>query len=147
MEKIKVYKFEHSKYLPISPFKDRWFIQTNNAWCKIYTNFGVITVKARPPFKLNFRSGPKIVDRFIPHVGNIKIAFCWWVHDVLGHDFDISFETVNEILDQMLELSGISDLKSDIVEFMVSLDDDWFGCKTEEERDNKKLCSVQWGPN
>jgi len=145
MEKIKILDFTATDIL-IRPVGRRLYELPKDVRVQIKTKSdGTLNIFARKGFKFDGRSGGPFADFIAPNLGNQRILACWLVHDILGHDFDISFDTTNEILDQMLECAGMSDFKSDVIEWAVSLSDGWFGCKTDSERANKLLCGVFWG--
>jgi hypothetical protein len=141
---MKIKDFQATEIL-LKPTEPREFDLVNFVRIIIRTvSFGDIELELRPPFHFNARSGPIFVDYFIPHVGNQDTLGCFATHDAFGHDIGLSFETTNDFLDQMLELSGHSDIKSDIVEAFVSISDNWFGCENEKEIENRKLIKWRW---
>lgn len=138
---MKILSYRHSEIL-LKPIDQRSFLMGNAGWVVLRTDIGDLEIRWEKGTWLNARSGPIIADYFIPHMGNQKTLACWVVHDFLGYDYGISFKTINDNLDQMLELAGHSDFKSDVVEFAVGLTDDWFGTHSEiEEKNRQKICA------
>lgn len=143
MERLRVLDFQHSK-LPLVPIGDRLFELSRKSWVVLKTNEGFIEVCLEKGFRTDGRSGPILVDFFIPHLGDQATVASWLTHDALGHDVGFSFDTTNDILDQMLELAGHSDMKSDVVEFFVGISDSWFGCVTSQEIANREKIRINW---
>lgn len=143
---MKILDFRYTEWL-LSPTSPREFDLGAAGLVIIRTaEFGDIEIWLDKGFHTNGRSGTLLADLFIPHLGRQALLSCWVAHDALGHGLGISFGTINDFLDQMLEIAGETDLKSDIVEAAVSVNDDWFGCKTEKERINRDRINLQWVP-
>ena len=48
---------------------------------------GTLVYDIRPGYITDFRSGPSIVNPFIPKIGDILLALAWLIHDVNYHGF------------------------------------------------------------
>lgn len=141
---MRILDFQYSELI-LKPIGPRLYVLAKDAWIVLrIKGLGDVEILLQKGFKFNARSGTALIDYFIPHIGSQILLACWAVHDALGHDFGFSFETVNDFLDQMLELAGETDFKSDIVEGAVSILDGWYGCKTDAEYENRTYIRVHW---
>jgi len=131
--------------IQIMPIVDRWYLVSEPVGVEIRTDEGVLRVVVDEGFRFDGRSGGKLVDWLIPNLGTQAETCCWLVHDVLAHDYDVSYETTNDLLRQMLRsIGGYGRARAWMVWRAVSLSRAWFGCRTEEERRNRLKASVRW---
>lgn len=94
----------------------------------IFTNQGTLHIQTAPGFVFDGRSGPKIVDWYVPNLGNIYEKVCWFAHDCNGYGQDLSFKDTNVLLYAMLrDLAEYRTTKAAVVQFAVSLSDSWYG--------------------
>jgi hypothetical protein len=160
--KVKVFRFQCGKII-LMPLRDRWYQVTQDTWVKVWTDIGVMTINVKAGFKFDGRSGGWFADLWAPNLGTQRSIACWLVHDVLGHDFDISFRTTNDILEQMRLIVRIEEKPKEYGSFRswlykkkstfmawgtkiaVSVDRSWFGNNTAEELINKKRATIEWG--
>lgn len=75
---------------------------------------GTLVYDIRPGYTTDFRSGPSIVNPFIPKIGDIKLAMVWMIHDVNYHGF-LSKKLSDQLLREMLEHAGIGVFKRNAV--------------------------------
>lgn len=126
--------------------KNRWFVI--NRMCKILLHFevGTVEVIVYPGFETDGRSGGRFIDWLFPHWGTQKQRACVLVHDVLYYGFMFGFDEANDILRQMMLLSGTSRWRADLVYggVMTPIAKSKFGNNTKFEEDNKKMLSVHW---
>lgn len=102
-------------------------------------------------YMTDFRSGPSIVNPFIPKIGDTLLAFAWLIHDVNYHGF-LSKKLADRLLLEMLEHAGMGKIKRNAVYYAVkffagahynSLDDD----QGPIYNHNKTLVNLQWQDN
>lgn len=94
----------------------------------IYTNQGNLHVKTLPGFEFDGRSGPRIIDWYVPNLGNLAQRICWLVHDVNGYAKDLSFKDTNVLLYAMLrDLADCRTSKANVIQLAVSVSDSWYG--------------------
>lgn len=145
---MKVLSFEIKDYIHSTKHKKkkRWFNIAMDVKIIIKTDCGVLVVDVKKCFETDGRSGGRWIDWLFPHWGNQKERACVLVHDVLYHDYGLTFETANSILYQMMLLSGIAEWRANLVYSGVSSPIAYkkFGNNTESEEDNKKLANVYW---
>lgn len=120
---MKIKSFERLRPLSIMPEADRWYRVAEGNEITLHTDEGVLRYTVYAGFKFDGRSGGKVVDWLISNLGSQDLATCWLVHDIGFYPNTVSFELANEILYQMLRLSGVSKLKAWAVFKAVS----WFG--------------------
>jgi len=113
----------------------------------VFTNQGTLHVQTAPGFVFDGRSGPKIVDWYVPNLGNLYEKLCWLTHDCNGYGQDLSFADTNVLLYAMLrDLAGYRPTKATVIQLAVSLSDSWYG---EPKKDdwcyaNRHLVSTLW---
>lgn len=94
----------------------------------IVTNQGTLNVVTSEGFIFDGRSGPKLVDWYVPNLGTIEERICWFVHDCNGYGLDLSFEDTNVLLFAMLrDLAHYRASKANIIQLAVSLSRSWYG--------------------
>lgn len=93
----------------------------------VFTNFGTLHVFTEPTFKFDGRSGPKIIDFYVPNLGSIGERVCWLVHDINGYGMDLTFNETNALLYAMLRYIGYSRSKALTIRNAVSLSKSWYG--------------------
>lgn len=80
---------------------------------------GVLIYEIKPGYITDFRSGPSIVNPFIPKIGDIKLAISWLIHDINYHGF-LSKKYADQLLREMLEHAGLGKLKRNSVYYAVN---------------------------
>lgn len=113
----------------------------------IFTNQGTLHIQTAPGFVFDGRSGPKIVDWYVPNLGNIYEKVCWFAHDCNGYGQDLSFKDTNVLLYAMLrDLAEYRTTKAAVVQLAVSLSDSWYGDPKPDEwcYANRNRVSTLW---
>lgn len=113
----------------------------------IFTNQGTLHIQTAPGFVFDGRSGPKIVDWYVPNLGNIYEKVCWFAHDCNRYGQDLSFKDTNVLLYAMLrDLAEYRTTKAAVVQLAVSLSDSWYGDPKPDEwcYANRNRVSTLW---
>lgn len=112
----------------LKPNKKRRYPLASEVEGYIKTNQGALFFKARAGFEFDGRSGPKIVDWYVPNLGSIEEIVCWLVHDLNGYGLDLCFKDTNVLLFAMLrDMAKYRYVKAKLVQGAVSVSDSWFG--------------------
>lgn len=94
----------------------------------ILTTQGTLHVQTAPGFTFDGRSGPKIVDWYVPNLGTFAERLCWLTHDCNAYAQDLDFEDTNLLLFVMLrDLARYYEPKASVVQLAVSLSRSWYG--------------------
>lgn len=109
---------------------------------------GTLVYQIRPSYVTDFRSGPSIVNPFIPKIGDIKLALAWLIHDVNYHGF-LSKKLADRLLLEMLEHAGMGAVKRNAVYYAVKFfARSHYNTLEEDQGDiynrNKTLVRLQW---
>ena len=108
--------------------KTRRYVLAEAVMLDIITNQGTLHVTTAAGFTFDGRSGPKIVDWYVPNLGTLAERLCWFVHDCNGYAQDLSFEDTNLLLFVMLrDLAKYYVPKATVIQLAVSLDRSWYG--------------------
>lgn len=112
---------------------------------------GILVYEIMEGYITDFRSGPSIVNPFIPKIGNIMLALAWLIHDVNYHGF-LSKKYADLLLREMLKHAGMSSVKSNIVYYAVKFfAGSHYNTLDEDQGDiynhNKTLVKMQWLDN
>lgn len=113
----------------------------------IYTSQGILHFRSEPGFECDMRSGPKIVDWYVPNLGTIEERLCWLVHDLNGYGLDLCFKDTNLLLFAMLrDMAKYYYPKAKLVQGAVSLSDSWYGNPKPDEWCYKNVgkVSTEW---
>ena len=140
---IALTKGDPNKYTEIGP---RLYRMDGDGEIKVYTDSGVLILRWKKGFVTDGRSGGVVVDPIFPHWGTRLEKALVLMHDILFYDFDISFETANNLLRNGIKYIGYSWLRYTLVYNGVStcIARKAFGCKTDAEWANKQLCDCRW---
>lgn len=105
----------------LKPYKARYFELTDDLEVSIETeNEGVIHITVKKGFIFDGRSGPRAIDRFIPHLGTEQLAIAIILHDATFSPFGFSQELANEIFYNMLLWAGVKKWRAKVAFFFVS---------------------------
>lgn len=109
---------------------------------------GTLIYTILPGYITDFRSGPSIVNPFIPKIGDMDLALAWMIHDVNYHGF-LSKELADKLLREMLENAGIGKFKRNAVYFAVKdFANGHYNTLDEDQgpiyNHNKSLVKLQW---
>jgi hypothetical protein len=116
---------------------------------KIYTNQGTLHVTTLSPFAFDGRSGPKLVDWYVPNLGSFEEILCWLTHDANAYGKDLSFKDTNVLLYAMLrDLPKYRPTKATVIQLAVSVDSSWYGepKPTDWCYANRGLVFTEWLP-
>lgn len=143
VKNIFITKGDPNDYTKIGP---RLYRMNGDGEIKVFTDIGVFTFRWKKGFVTDGRSGGVLVDPIFPHWGKRIEKALVIMHDILFHDFDISFETANNLLRNGAKWIGYSWLRYTLVHKGVStcIARKAFGCKTDKEWANRKLCDCRW---
>ena len=117
---------------------------------RVVTDVGMLIARTEPGFQFDGRSGPAILDWYVPNLGTFEERVGWWLHDCLGYAQSLSFADTNLFLKLWLrDMAAYSSLKSEIIRKAVSLSKSWYGTPTP---DDPWYCNVnkvmtEWRPN
>lgn len=94
----------------------------------VHTSQGSLNVATGAGFVFDGRSGPKIVDWYVPNLGTLEERLAWLVHDCNGYGLDLSFEDTNLLLYAMLrDLAKYRTSKAALIQLAVGLSSSWYG--------------------
>lgn len=116
----------------------------------ITTDVGTLHVKTLAGFIFDGRSGPEIVDRYVPNLGSIDERVAWLMHDALGYGQSLAFKPTNRILRYFLrDICKYGLVKSSLVELAVGASKSWYGPpkKTEWCYANVGRVDTMWVPS
>ena len=117
---------------------------------RVVTDVGLLIARTEPGFQFDGRSGPAILDWYVPNLGTFEERAAWWLHDCLGYGQSLSFYDTNLFLKLWLrDMAAYSSFKSEIIRKAVSLSKSWYGVPTP---DDPWFCNVnkvmtEWRPN
>ena len=117
---------------------------------EIHTDIGKLISTYQPGFEFDGRSGPKIVDWYVPNLGNIFERIAWLNHDGCGYATCLDFESTNRLLRMFLrDQVGYSKIKSKLIETAVSLSKSWYGVPDENDTwyCNLGKFNLEWNDN
>ena len=104
-------------------------------------------MQTEPGFVFDGRSGPKIVDWYVPNLGNLYEKMCWLTHDANGYEKDFGFKDTNILLYVMLrDLAEYRTTKANMVQLAVSMSKSWYGEPKPDDwcYANRNLVSKLW---
>lgn len=112
---------------------------------------GTLVYEIMTGYMTDFRSGPSIVNPFIPKIGDILLALAWLIHDVNYHGF-LSKKLADRLLLEMLEHAGMGTVKRNAVYYAVKFfAGSHYNTLDEDQGDiynhNKSLVKMQWLDN
>lgn len=94
-----IYDIKFSTDIVIQPLKDRLYEIPHDF--SIYIRLmgaGKITIRVKKGFVFDGRSGGKLIDLIVPHLGTQHELKCWVLHDLLFYDILYCFDSTNNIL-------------------------------------------------
>lgn len=114
---------------------NRWYRikRDNTIW--VVTNRGTIRYFVKEGFYFDGRSGGPLIDWILPNLGSENEILCWLIHDINAYATYLSFEDTNEMLRQMLRLSGKGRLRASLAHWTVSQSSAWYGDPKHGERE------------
>jgi len=132
--------------IKIIPRDDRWYEILEDVEIHLYLNDNTrLVYKAKAGMMFDGRSGGPLADLFVPNLGSQRELACWLCHDIGAYALYLSYDEINDVLAQMLVLSGRSKFKAWMVKSAVSITDDWYGepNKNDKEWKNLRLITVR----
>lgn len=143
--------FDGREYLEnLKQNKKRRYPFSGSVSFAIYTSAGTLHVCLAAGFEFDGRSGPKIVDWYVPNLGTLEERLCWLCHDANGYVQDLSFDDTNVLLFAMLrDMCRYRKTKAALVRFAVGLSRSWYGEPKPSEwcYKNRKLVSTLFVDN
>lgn len=108
--------------------KSRLYVLGKAVELRVFMDSGTLLSRTKPGFKFDGRSGPAILDWYVPNLGTFEERAAWWLHDCLGYGQSLSFYNTNLFLKLWLrDMCACSKFKSEIIRKAVSLSDSWYG--------------------
>lgn len=128
---------EFSRDIILKPVADRWYEVQGSFTVDIYLNKEErVNINIDDGFLFDGRSGPKIVDYYIPNLGTQEELKTFLLHDLLSYDIYFSFSENNDIFYRNLRnLCNYSWSKSKIIWAFVSVSDSYFGIPLPDSRE------------
>lgn len=94
----------------------------------LYTNQGTLHFRTEAGFVCDMRSGPKIIDWYVPNLGTMAEREAWFLHDLLGYGQSLGFADTNLLLFAILKCRAkYAYPKAKLVQTAVSLSKSWYG--------------------
>ena len=126
--------FQHLYDLEKYKVADRRYQLQETVIIKVITDLGKLIAEFYPKFEFDGRSGPGIVDWYVPNLGTIEERLAWLIHDGCGYATCLDFKSTNHLLKLILrDQVGYSRFKSSIIETAVSLSKSWYGVPDEKD--------------
>lgn len=95
---------------------------------------GRLLARSEAGFIFDGRSGPPLIDRFVPNLGNIDERAAWLFHDMLAYGGSLNFKDTNRFLRCFLrDQAGYGSFKAWLIEQAVSIDNSWYGEPAEDD--------------
>lgn len=94
----------------------------------LYTTQGALHFRTEAGFVCDMRSGPKIIDWYVPNLGTMAEREAWFLHDLLGYGQSLNFKDTNFMLFVLLrDLAKYRYVKAKVVQTAVGISDSWYG--------------------
>jgi len=95
---------------------------------EVKTDVGTLISRYKAGFEFDGRSGPKLIDWYVPNLGSIFERIGWLNHDGCGYATCLDFKSTNRLLQVWLrDEAGYSSLKSGLIKNAVSISKSWYG--------------------
>lgn len=127
--------------------KERRYPLRGRVHLEVVTNQGTLTVTTGAGFEFDGRSGPSIIDFYVPNLGSLEEKVCWLVHDCNGYATGLSFKDTNILLYAMLRYyAKYKPAKANVIQLAVSLSKSWYGVPAEDDwcHRNIGLVNTSW---
>ena len=132
---------EHLKNLKVN--KSRRYTLDGIVEGHVYTTQGVLYFKTEAGFVFDGRSGPKIIDWYVPNLGSFEERLSWFLHDLLGYAQSLNFKDTNLMLFVLLrDLAKYRYVKAKVVQTAVGISDSWYGTPKPTEWCYADVCKV-----
>ena len=133
-----------SRDLEIVRVSDRWYRIPFSFDVDIYLD-GVhrAHIDIDRDFMFDGRSGPRIVDFFVPNLGTQNERRAWFIHDLLSYSLGISYRENNRLLFGTLRRTcGYPRVKAGLIWGAVSLSSSYYGKPKPDEREYVNLPKI-----
>lgn len=122
------FKTGASTLLGVEPNSRRRYILKNPVEYSVSFDIGTLFVHTDPGFVFDGRSGPRILDWYVPNLGSLDERLAWHMHDTLGYAQSLDFPQTNYALKFVLkDIAGYSNFKAELIRDAVSLSKSWYG--------------------
>ena len=112
----------------------RRYCLDNKVEYTVYFDNGVLHVETLPGFMFDGRSGPNLIDWYVPNLGSLDERLLWHMHDCLGYAGSLDFWHTNRALRLGLrDLAGYEFVKAWLIERAVSISDSWYGVPSKDD--------------
>lgn len=123
--------------------KHRRYIFDDHIEGYLHTTQGRIYFHTWPGFECDMRSGPKLIDWYVPNLGTFEERFAWYLHDVLGYSQSLTFKETNLMLFAILhDLAHYRYTKAKVIQVAVSISSSWYGTPNENDWCYKNIGKV-----
>jgi hypothetical protein len=117
----------------------------------VRTSWGTLVYKFKKGFRFDSRSGGRLVDLILPHIGKHMDILTWLVHDANAYSIGLSFRATNELMRLMLLFGGNAEWRANAGYKTVSSIDGWYGEPKPGDREYhnfhpERLLSFEWRP-
>ena len=116
----------------------------------VFTTQGTLHVATAAGFEFDGRSGPRLVDWYVPNLGTLAERLSWLAHDCNGYGQGLSFEDTNLLLFVMLrDLAKYRTAKATAIQLAVSVSKSWYGTPSKDDWCYKNIGKVStlWVPS
>ena len=98
----------------------------------VHFDDGILHIETLPGFMFDGRSGPALIDWYVPNLGSLDERLLWHMHDCLGYAGSLDFWHTNRALRLGLrDQAGYGNVKAWLIERAVSISDSWYGHPSE----------------
>lgn len=128
----------------LAPVSDRWYRIPHSWAADFYTDAGRIHVDVDKDFLFDGRSGPVLVDVFVPNLGTQEETKRWLNHDLAGHGvIGLTFEEANDDLRMGLrDYCDYTRKMAGAIHVSVSASDSWFGEPGPDDKSYPNLAKI-----
>lgn len=134
--------------VPLKSLKRRYDLQ-GGVSADFRFDDGTLRVETAPHFLFDGRSGPPIIDWYVPNLGSLEERALWWMHDCLGYGESLDFWHTNRALRLGLrDQAGYRATKAWAIERAVSISKSWYGTPEPDDwcYNNITKVSTLWIP-
>ena len=135
--------------LAIEQNRNRRYVLPRPVEYSVFTDAGTLIVRTEAGFVFDGRSGPSIVDFYVPNLGSLGERVAWHMHDCLGYAQSLDFHDTNLILQLLLrDECGYWKVKSLIIRGAVSSSMSWYVWPNDDDEwaCNRGKVTTRWIP-
>lgn len=115
--------------------KQRLYILHRPVEYQISFDTGTLHVRTEKGFEFDARSGPILLDWYVPNLGTLEERMAWHMHDCLAYAQSLNFSDTNYALKFVLrDLAAYTNFKSEVVRRAVSIQKSWYGMPDPKDR-------------